>query len=233
MRPHINAALDSGTVAVLAGGLDRIYPPENEALHHKIGEVGCLISDRPPGFKPRGQDFPRRNRIISGISMALVVVEAAERSGSLITARMAGEQGRHVYAVPGHPLDPRAKGTNGLIRMGATMATSAEDILEDIAPAFSACAVSAAASDALSNETDGAEPPTPDSFKEMPPPLPVSITTSVRERVEKALSAAPVELDEICRSTGLAVRNVQIALLEISLAGRLEHHGSGLVSLRY
>ena len=106
------AALDHGTVAVLAGGIDNVYPPENEELHSAIGERGLLISERSPGFSPRGQDFPRRGRLISGISLGVVVVEAAERSGSLITARRAGEQGREGFAVPGSPLDPRSAGTN-------------------------------------------------------------------------------------------------------------------------
>jgi len=106
------AALELGTIAVLAGGIDNVYPPENEELHRAIAEQGLLISERAPSFSPRGKDFPRRNRLISGISLGVVVVKAAERSGSLITARFAGEQGREVFAVPGSPLDPRAAGTN-------------------------------------------------------------------------------------------------------------------------
>lgn len=105
-------ALEHGTIAVLAGGIDIVYPPENEELQHAIGARGLLISERSPGFSPRGKDFPRRNRLISGISLGVVVIEAAERSGSLITARFAGEQGREVFAVPGSPLDPRSAGTN-------------------------------------------------------------------------------------------------------------------------
>jgi len=106
------AALELGTIAVLAAGIDNVYPPENEELHRAIAEQGLLISERAPSFSPRGKDFPRRNRLISGISLGVVVVKAAERSGSLITARFAGEQGREVFAVPGSPLDPRAAGTN-------------------------------------------------------------------------------------------------------------------------
>jgi len=123
------AALATGTVAVLAGGIDVVYPPEHADLQARIGAEGCLVCEQPPGFSPRGQDFPRRNRIISGISSGVVVVEAAKRSGTLITARFAGEQGRDVFAVPGHPLDPRAEGTNQLIKDGAILVTDVEDIL--------------------------------------------------------------------------------------------------------
>ena len=128
------AALATGTVAVLAGGIDNIYPPENAGLQRAIGERGCLVSENPPGFVPRAQDFPRRNRIISGLSLGVLIVEAACRSGTLITARMAGEQGREVFAIPGHPLDPRAEGTNALIKSGATMVTEPEDVMSALAP---------------------------------------------------------------------------------------------------
>jgi DNA processing protein len=128
------AALEHGTIAVLAGGIDIVYPPENAELQHAIGERGLLISERSPGFSPRGKDFPRRNRLISGISLGVVVIEAAERSGSLITARFAGEQGREAFAVPGSPLDPRSAGTNNLLKQGACLVTSARDILETLAP---------------------------------------------------------------------------------------------------
>ena len=128
------AALERGTIAVLAGGIDMVYPPENADLQRAIGEQGLLLSERSPGFAPRGKDFPRRNRLISGISLGVVVVEAAERSGSLITARFAGEQGREVFAVPGSPLDPRSAGTNNLLKQGACLVTSARDIVEALAP---------------------------------------------------------------------------------------------------
>jgi DNA processing protein len=128
------AALERGTIAVLAGGIDVVYPPENTDLQHTIGEQGLLLTERTPGFAARGKDFPRRNRLISGISLGVVVVEAAERSGSLITARLAGEQGREVFAVPGSPLDPRSAGTNNLLKQGACLVTSARDIVEALAP---------------------------------------------------------------------------------------------------
>ncbi|MEL6372667.1 MAG: DNA-processing protein DprA [Pseudomonadota bacterium] len=123
-------ALAHGTVAVMAGGADVIYPPEHADLHREIAARGCLVSEMPPGFKPRGKDFPRRNRIISGLALGVVIVEAARRSGTLITARYAGEQGREVFAIPGHPLDPRAEGTNHLLKQGATLITEAQDVLD-------------------------------------------------------------------------------------------------------
>jgi DNA processing protein len=132
-RAH-RASLQTGTVAVLAGGLDRIYPPEHVGLAEEICAHGAVISEMPLGWEPRGRDFPRRNRIVSGISLATVVVEAARRSGSLITARFANEQGREVLAVPGSPLDPRAEGCNDLLRNGATLCTSGADVIEALAP---------------------------------------------------------------------------------------------------
>jgi DNA processing protein len=122
-------ALDSGTIAVLAGGIDIVYPPEHDALQRAIGERGCLLTEMPIGFVPRGKDFPRRNRIISGVSLGVLIVEAARRSGTLVTARLAAEQGREVFAVPGHPLDPRAEGANELLKSGATLVTEASDLL--------------------------------------------------------------------------------------------------------
>ncbi len=133
------AALPTGTIAVLAGGIDNIYPPENAKLHEAIASSGLLLTESPPGFAPRGQDFPRRNRIISGLASGVVIVEAAQKSGSLITARMALEQDREVFAVPGHPLDPRASGTNALIRSGAHLVTCAEDITEELFSGLRRC----------------------------------------------------------------------------------------------
>lgn len=127
-------AMARGTVAVLAGGIDVLYPPEHGELYNQIAERGCLVTEMPPGFIPRGKDFPRRNRIISGISLGVVIVEAARRSGTLVTARYAGEQGREVFAVPGHPLDPRAEGTNRLIQDGAKMVLGADDIMAELRP---------------------------------------------------------------------------------------------------
>ncbi|MEM7192248.1 MAG: DNA-processing protein DprA, partial [Pseudomonadota bacterium] len=129
-----HASLEHGTIAVVAGGIDIVYPPENAELQEAIGTRGLIVSERMPGLKPRGKDFPRRNRLISGISLGVLVVEAAQRSGSLITARFAGEQGREVFAVPGNPLDPRATGTNNLLKQGATLVTEISDIVDALAP---------------------------------------------------------------------------------------------------
>lgn len=217
-----HAALGTGTIAVLAGGLDIVYPPQNADLHRAIGERGCLVSEQPPGFQPRGNDFPRRNRIISGLSLGVVIVEAARRSGSLITARRAADQGREVFAVPGHPLDPRAWGTNQLIKDGATLITSAEDVINALQPfgrrrdAELIGSVSAREPDAVLHGE--------------PEPLP-EVVQDDRARIVSALGPSPVHVDELARATGLPIRIVQTVLLELSLAGRLEHHGSQLVSL--
>jgi DNA processing protein len=210
------AALEHGTIAVVAGGIDIVYPPENEALQHAIGERGLLLSERSPGFSPRGKDFPRRNRLISGI--ALGVVEAAERSGSLITARLAGEQGREVFAVPGSPLDPRAAGTNNLLKQGATLVTNTRDIVEALAPILGRPPPPPAIELASSDESV------------TPAPLP-DIGQSERDRVVEALGPSPVDIDELIRSTGLDTRKVHVVLLELDLAGRLQRHGRQLVSL--
>ncbi len=171
-----NAALEHGTIAVVAGGIDIVYPPENAALQNAIGERGLLLSERAPGFSPRGKDFPRRNRLISGIALGVVVIEAAERSGSLITARLAGKQGREVFAVPGSPLDPRAAGTNNLLKQGATLVTDVSDILDTLAPIL--------------------RRPTPppselaSSDETFPAPLP-DIGQTERDRVIEALGSEP------------------------------------------
>jgi DNA processing protein len=212
------AALEHGTLAVQAGGIDIVYPPENEVLHRQIGANGLLISERAPGFSPRGKDFPRRNRLISGVSLGVVVIEAAERSGSLITARFAGEQGREVFAVPGSPLDPRSAGTNNLLKQGACLVTSARDILETLAPILGrppAPPIELAAAD---------EHRTPE-------PLP-DIRQSEREQIVSALGPSPVDIDEVIRTTGVSTRKVHIVLLELDLAGRLQRHGQQLVSLK-
>jgi DNA processing protein len=175
-------------------------------------------SERAPGFAPRGKDFPRRNRLTSGISLGVVVVEAAERSGSLITARLAGEQGREVFAVPGSPLDPRSAGTNNLLKQGACLVTSARDIVETLAPILGRPLQAVAAALVSADEERAAEP------------LP-DIRTSERELIAGALGPSPVDIDELIRTTGLPARKVHIVLLELDLAGRLQRHGQQLVSL--
>jgi len=206
--------LDTGTVAVLAGGLDRPYPPENVALCAEIAERGALVSEMPFGWEPRARDFPRRNRLVAGLSLGLVVVEAAVRSGSLISARLAGEAGRLVFAVPGSPLDPRTAGANGLLKQGATLVTEARDVLAALAPL---------AGRRVQGPDAIEEPP---DFSGAPPPA-----DSDRARIVECLGPTPVGVDEIIRHTGLHPAQVFMVLLELDLAGRLERHSGGGVSL--
>ncbi|MCK0210038.1 DNA-processing protein DprA [Starkeya koreensis] len=207
------ASLPTGTIAVIAGGHDRPYPRENEVLMERIAAEGAVLSEMPMGWEPRARDFPRRNRLVSGLSLGVVVVEAAERSGSLITARLAGEQGREVLAVPGSPLDPRASGTNGLIRQGATLVTCAEDVLEALDP------------------LRGRPPPL--LVEEEDAVMPVhEPDEDVRSRVLALLGPVPMAADEMVAMSGATASEVQILLLELELAGRLERHVNGTVSLR-
>jgi len=214
-----DAAFATGTIAVVAGGLDVVYPPENAALHARIANEGCIVSEQPPGFEPRGKDFPRRNRIISGIALGVVIVEAAARSGTLVTARYAGEQGRDVFAVPGHPLDPRAEGTNRLIKQGATLVTEADDVISALAPLSGLGEQATAAPFALPEKELPATPP--------PPPV---VGDEARSCVLAALSPAPADLDALVGATGLSVRSIQIALMELDLAGFIDRPGPGLVA---
>lgn len=207
-------SLATGTVAVLAGGLDRPYPPENVSLLERIvSSGGAAISEMPFGWEPRARDFPRRNRIIAGLSLGLVVVEAAQRSGSLISARLAGDMGRLVFAVPGSPLDPRAAGANGLLKDGAILVTEAADIIAAINPLVDRAAP---------------RPPLeePADFAATPPPGDME-----RERILEALGPVPTPVDEVIRHTGLHPAQVAMVLLELDLAGRLERHPGGMVSL--
>lgn len=213
------AALETGTIAVLAGGIDVVYPPEHATLQNAIAAEGCLVTEMAPGFTPRGQDFPRRNRIISGLALGVLVVEAARRSGSLVTARLAAEQGREVFAVPGHPLDPRAEGTNKLLKSGATLVTEPEDVLSALAPLTRA----------PPPPPRNAREPEPTGYSSAHPASPPSERD--RGRVVAALGPAPVDIDTLVRSTGLPTRAVQAVLIELALAGRIERHGHGLVSL--
>ncbi|MBY0225952.1 MAG: DNA-processing protein DprA [Hyphomicrobium sp.] len=214
------ASLSTGTIAVLAGGIDYIYPPENARLQAAIAETGCLVTEMPPGFEPRAKDFPRRNRLVAGMAHGVVVIEAARRSGTLSTARMAGEQGREVFAVPGHPLDPRAEGTNHLLKSGATLVTSADDVLEALAPALTGSSLMMEPHAAFEDV-----PPAP----LRPPPL---IGKSDRDRVVVAMGPQPIPIDDLARATDLGARELRVILMELDLAGRIERHGQGLVSLR-
>jgi len=210
------AALQTGTVAVFAGGIDILYPPEHDRLLAAILDTGgAVISEMPFGWKPRGRDFPRRNRLISGVSLGIVVIEAARASGSLHTARFALEQNREVFAVPGSPLDPRSEGANGLIRQGATLVTSAGDVLESLAGRI--------------------EPSLPLQQRLLeedrsPPSAPVEPDDGLRRKVLSALGPAPVDLDELIRFTGEEARAVHVILLELELAGKLERHPGNKIS---
>jgi len=208
------AALDTGTVAVLAGGHDCIYPAEHGGLLEAILPQGAAISEMPMGWEPRARDFPRRNRLISGLALAVVVVEAAKRSGSLITARLALEQGREVFAVPGSPLDPRAEGANGLLKQGAGVVTDAADIIPTLRPIMGQIARPVEEPEAFAPGAPGGAP-----------------DADERTRIVSLLGPAPAAIDDIIRISGSSPAAVRIVLLELELAGRLERHGGGLISL--
>lgn len=212
------ASVRTGTAAVFAGGLDCLYPPEHADLARRIVADGALVTEMPMGWQPRGRDFPRRNRIIAGLSLGTVVVEAATRSGSLITARLANELGREVMAAPGSPLDPRCEGSNHLLREGATFITRSDDVIE-----------------ALSRIVD----------RGPPPPQPISLAQAnaagfayqepaddERSRIVSLLGPSPALVDDLITQSGAEARIVQIVLLELELAGRLERHAGGRVRLR-
>ena len=210
------ASLDTGTIGVFAGGLDRPYPKENRPLMRRIVDGnGCLVSEMPFGWEPRAIDFPRRNRIVAGLSLGLLVVEAASRSGSLISARLAGEMGRLVFAVPGSPLDPRATGTNQLLKEGSLLVTEAADIIEVLRPL-----------DARVRQIGGL-----DIHEEIPDMSTDSPSEGERERIVEALGPTPIGVDDIIEHTGASPGSVQLVLLELDLAGRLERHSDGRVSL--
>nr|WP_221240434.1 DNA-processing protein DprA [Sphingobium boeckii] len=205
-------SIDSGTVGVIASGIDVTYPPENRALQEDVATRGVLIAEQPPGTEPLARHFPYRNRIIAGMTLGTVVVEAAPRSGSLITARLANEAGREVMAVPGSPLDPRAQGCNALIRDGATLIQSAADVIESVMPLGAARL---------------AEP-----YYPFEPAEPYVDTGDVeRAALLSLLSHTPVPVDELIRQTGLPSAIVQTVLLELELGGRLQRHAGAKVSL--
>jgi DNA processing protein len=204
-------ALPTGTIAVLGGGVDDIYPPDNADLYARIADQGCIVSESPMGARAQAKDFPRRNRIISGLSRGVIVVEAELRSGSLITARLAGEQGRDVFAVPGSPLDPRSRGPNELLRQGAILCEG----LEDVERAFST--LRTLSEPAPDNPFDGA---------------PEEIEAAVIEQVAALLSPTPTPRDELARALDLPIGTVAAALLELNLMGRAELLPGGLAAAR-
>jgi len=238
-RAH-RGSLDTGTIAVLAGGHDRIYPGENAPLVEEIiAAGGAVLSEMPLGREPRARDFPHRNRLVSGLAYGVVVVEAARRSGSLITARCALEQGREVFAVPGSPIDPRAEGTNDLIRSGATLCAAAEHVTSVLAPLIGAGFAPAGAAGRSAREGDatwdfgeedggdaaagnGAAMPHEDPEGAEP--------GDVSGVIARLLGPTPISIDELARQSGLPVRAVQMTLLELELAGRIERHGGNAVS---
>ncbi len=206
-------SLKKGTIAVLGGGVDVIFPPENEELYHQICESGVVVSEMPVGTVPKARHFPPRNRIISGISYGVVVIEAALRSGSLITARYAADQGREVFAVPGSPLDPRCKGTNNLIRNGAQLTETAEDILQVLQPMLSK---PLAEPESYTYRAAG-----PTEY----PDLDAALAT-----INELLGPTPVEIDELIRQSKLTPAAVLTILLELELAGGIERHAGQKVS---
>ncbi|CAA7612888.1 DNA-processing protein DprA [Magnetospirillum sp. SS-4] len=209
-------ALASGTVAVMAGGADVVYPPENEGLWREIIQAGAVVSEMPPGTQPQASHFPRRNRIVSGLALGVVVVEANARSGSLITARFAADQGREVFAVPGSPLDPRAAGPNDLIRHGATLTENADDILNVL-------------SDLLRRPlSEGRRA----GFRGLSGGVPDDAEAGrARSDILELLGPSAVSVDEIIRQCQLSPSVVSWVLLELELAGRLDRHPGNRVSL--
>jgi len=217
-------ALATGSVAVVAGGIDIVYPEENRGLYQALTSEGAVVAELPLGIEPQARHFPRRNRIISGMSLGVVVVEAAARSGSLITARFALEQGREVFAVPGSPLDPRSRGANDLLRNGATLTETASDVIAQLGPLL-----------------HSAPPPSRRTFvdRELPliapaptsPPISIDDDSGLEMILEK-LSPTPVAVDELVRQCHLSAAAVATLLLELELAGRIERHPGNLVSRR-
>jgi DNA processing protein len=207
-----DGALATGTIAVIAGGIDIYYPPENEARQRAIAEQGLVLAEQPPGTEPRARHFPYRNRIIAGLTPGTVVVEAAPKSGSLITARYAAEFGREVMAVPGSPLDPRAQGCNQLIRDGATLVQNADDVIEALGPIGTGLVhQDSRRYEAESHAADAGE--------------------AARRLVVELMSETPVPVDELVRQSELPASTVQTVLLELELGGRLDRHAGGRVSL--
>ena len=210
-----SGAVDTGTVAVLAGGVDNIFPPENQDLYDAIVAQGAVISEMPPGTVPKARHFPRRNRLVAGLAFGVVVVEAAFRSGSLITARLALEQGREVFAVPGSPLDPRCRGSNGLIRQGAVLTETADDVLAVVSPMLTGYRADPDNRPVMASEETLAE---------------VADVDTSRAHIVAMLSPTPVAVDEIIRLSKLTASVVLTILLELELAGKLVRHPGNRVS---
>lgn len=208
--------LETGTVAVIAGGIDHIYPPENEGLYHQIAQEGVIIAEAPFNTSPLARHFPARNRIIAGMSSGLIVAEASEKSGSLITAHYALDYGRDVFAVPGSPLDPRSKGANGLIKQGATLIESAEDIWQQ------------------PHRNPSLKEPDSTDYTAHPLSLPSDAElASLRQKIEAMLGPEPVLLDALLAQCETSPHILSAVLIELELAGRLQRHPGGKISLIY
>ena len=208
-------ALNTGTIAVLAGGADVIYPRENQKLYQSIKETGLIISEMPFGTQPQARHFPRRNRIISGLASGVLVVEATHKSGTLITARLASEQGREVFAIPGSPLDPRSKGPNNLIKQGAQLTESVQDIV-DVLTIMDQRSISEPQYDLFQS------PPIEEENE--------SDLTDASKAVKEKLSHTAIAIDDLIRMTGLTPSVVQTVLLELELAGEITRHAGNRVS---
>jgi DNA processing protein len=209
-------SLANGTAAVVAGGIDVVYPEENRALQERIAEQGAVVAECAIGTQPLARHFPRRNRIISGLALGVVVIEATLKSGSLITARVAGDQGRDVFAVPGSPLDPRSQGPNRLIRDGATMTESVEDIVQALA----------------NSESRPLREPVSDLFSaDRGIQVDEATVREIGERLLESLSYTPVPVDELIRGCQLSASVVRIVLTELALAGRVQELSGNQVVL--
>lgn len=244
LRAHV-ASLETGTVGVLAGGHARIYPPEAVPIAPRISEHGAIVSEMPIEWEPRGRDFPRRNRIVSGMSLGVVVVEAARGSGSLITAKFALDQNREVFAVPGSPLDPRAEGANDLLRDGARLCARIDDVLNVLDPVRAQDPFAIFREDPVeASEPLWGELPLLGVDPELAPrarpaqaldeapagSFGLSEEDAVAE-VERLLGPSPISLDELAAVSGLPLRQVRVAVMELDLAGRIEHSGGERVAL--
>jgi len=243
------ASIATGTVAVLAGGLDEVYPPQNIPLLQRLLEEGAAISEMPLGLAPRGRDFPRRNRLVSGLSLGTVVVEAARKSGSLITARFANEQGRLVFAVPGSPLDPRAEGGNHLIREGATLCAEASHVIEALTPLLDndlgflsppAAMQDGAGEDRTQSLWDELDLPGIEAAPVAAVPEPESVVggmpgaadaVDVRRLVLQLLASTPISVDDLVRASGRSAREISRTVLDLELDNLIRRHPGGTLSL--
>ena len=216
-------ALETGSLAVVAGGVDVVYPEENRGLHEALASQGAIVAELPLGTEPQARHFPRRNRIISGMALGVVVVEAAARSGSLITARFALDQGRDVFAVPGSPLDPRCRGSNDLLRHGAILTESAADVLSHLGPQLR--------HPEPRREPPGFPRPAVVDWPQVGAHAPGADDAAI-ELLAERLGPTPVAVDELVRQCHLSAAAVATLLLELELAGRVERHPGNLVSLR-